>query len=227
MENYKRVCDLKKQALKGIEDAARNGDTATVVRLTSILQSTDRILITLENIETQVDGLKKLLETGEVNNIEIPITEGGQSLESSSENRITGGKLRGAQERTKFVREMKDRGTELIQEDGLVHCTQGGGFVGITYASPNKRDRNRWFLGLPCRHYAALVFLCENSEGEVLEFVLGQELFYKIRQHLSKSRDQYKFNIVLRGGRNYCLQVPGLRDLPINDCLGNYVMLTS
>ena len=61
-------------------------------------------------------------------------------------------------------------------------------------------------MGLPDAHYDVVIFLCETSSGETLDFVLPPDFVNHVWNRLSLSNKQQREWHIERNGPNYELE---------------------
>jgi hypothetical protein len=122
---------------------------------------------------------------------------------------------RGEEARASYVTDLDKKGVRLVQDQGrhrVIYKTQAGKIVGIPHACElPQKGPDRWFLGLPGRHFDFVILLCETSKGELFDFVLPSEFVAEIWDSLPRdSRGAVKFEVfrkpdddelTMRGGR--------------------------
>jgi hypothetical protein len=182
------LLQYRNDLFREIELAAKNKDSAAIL-------NASRKLETLENLIAL--GERPSASQRELTN-ELPI---GNGPEPSA-------KARGRYHRDTFVESARSRGIALEPVKGSIFKTPTGTRVGIAYAHEgNRRNRDRWFLGLPENQFDQAVLLCEGAGSEVTFFSLPRDFMHQRGTGLSSKDGQVKFN-VFRRGSDYCLLIP-------------------
>ncbi len=207
----KRITHIKENALNEIQKAAKKGDTNSIIVNTKLIEKTVSLFKNLDRIEAAVEALEKI----EVTDSELDLF-GVRSHEVEEE---LNPRMRGEIRRKEFNEKLHSQGIKLTRKGPTLYETEGGGLVGIAYAS--ERNPYHWFLGLHPKDYCALVMLCENERGDVLSFVLPEEFYDEYKHKFSSSKGQLKFNIHLRG-ETYRMNIPRGDQVILNEFLDNY-----
>lgn len=218
MELKIQIENLKIKTLKMIEDAAKKGDTKTILSTTKIVEEAEKLTRRWDEIKSAYDVLEVM-----VNLTEIPSYLIKKEPSSIKINELSP-KKKGKARRNAFVQELETIGISLINVGGTTYKTKTKNLVGIAYAS--ERKSNRWFLGLPSKDYSSVTLICENKSGELFNFVLPKDF---LNSNLDKfSRDEngnFKFNIFLKG-ESYKLRIPSEGYENIDSFKGNYSPLS-
>jgi hypothetical protein len=134
----------------------------------------------------------------------------------------------GQRARNAYVGELSERGIRLWRRaTRRVEFQIGSGkIVGMPYAEEKLSRPNRWFLGLPDRHFDLVILLCESSDGKLLDFVLPSEFVSEIWDTLplQYSNTQRKFEVRMRE-TEYELRVNGRAAHRIRCFLENVAVL--
>jgi len=127
--------------------------------------------------------------------------EGKQDPLSGEE--IRGGKARGRECRSAFVKREVERGNPLRRVTGQLCRDSSGVLVGIAYGAERQQRKNTWFLGLPAGQFKSVVLLCESLAGKIWVFRLPPDFVGRYGRHLSVSKQfkQAKFRLDMRDGR--------------------------
>jgi len=217
MELEKRLETLKAKILTKIEEAAKKGDTEEIISNSRIVEEVERLIKRWEEIISVVDVLEKRADSA--TNISI---QPEKVIVSKIFDKVSP-KKKGKVNRNELISKLKTMGISLSHFEGTTYKTQNEKLVGIAYAS--ERLLNRWFLGLPSKDYNSVILICENKNGDFLNFVLPEDF---LRRYLNKlSHDDYgqvKFNIFLKGG-HYQLRIPGEGYNNIDNFQNNYYSL--
>lgn len=213
-----QIENLKIKTLKMIEDAAKKGDTRTILSTTKIVEEAEKLTKRWDEIKSAYDVLEAT-----VNLTEIPSYLIKKEPSSIKINELSP-KKKGKARRNAFVQELKTIGISLINVGGTTYKTKTENLVGIAYAS--ERKSNRWFLGLPSKGYSSVTLICENKSGELFNFVLPKDFLNSNSNKLSRDENgNFKFNIFLKG-ESYKLRIPGEGYENIDSFKGNYSPLS-
>jgi hypothetical protein len=169
-----------------IQVAAKNQDSTAVL-----------------NAARKLETLENLIALGE-------LSAAGQQRQPTKElpGPELSAKARGRHHREAFVEKVRSRGVTLERDKGPIFKTATGTRVGIAYAHEgNRRNRDRWFLGLPENQFDQAVLLCEGGASEVTFFSLPKDFMSQHGAGLSAKDGQVKFN-VFRRGSDFCLLIP-------------------
>jgi hypothetical protein len=228
MELEERIGRLKTKHLKKLEQAARTGDTAAIVRSAAIVEQ-------IESLHKQIAEAKNSLLALEHDQLVPPMTRQRSDaigveraaftkVAENISSQTLGAKLLGKKRRLDFLGYAREKGVSLVLDRGIRY-RKGNKLVGI--ASASERISNRWFLGLPSDNYAAIVLLCEpkNANGSCVRFILGRELYSSIEKLLTKDvNGQLKVN-VSKEYQNYFLKVPRREEINIDSCIDSFESL--
>jgi hypothetical protein len=213
-----RLDEIKGEALKKIEHAAKKGDIQALFENMRIVEKAEQLIRRLQEIGAATDVLEKEASGRDGVRV-IRIKRSAKRYVPEKVEEGVSPRMRGEILRNGFVQNLQSFGINLIRKKGSVYETQTKGLVGIAYAS--ERNRDHWFLSLPPNDYDCMIFLCENEKGEVLSFILPGEFYHNHRHQFSDSKGQLKFNIHHRGGR-YELNIPGGTKETLNQFEDNY-----
>ena len=206
MEIQTRIAKLKDEKMSQIQDAAKCGDTSTVVSISRTVETIEKLQKKLDEILIALATLERVGNKQESSLIDLGISYKGK------------GRIR----RAEFVEALKGRGVEATQIKGVLWEIGENKVVGIAYAS--ERSHNKWFLGLPRKDYHAVILLCEDEYGSVINFIFPEEFYQTYEHDFSEDQNgQLKFNITLSNG-GYKMKIPRKEDVYINayiDSFGN------
>lgn len=197
-----RIENLKLKILKDIEEAAKKGDTNTIVSKSCYLEKTNDLSLKLEQI---ANAMQNLEEQGNAT-IEKKITSSNIFHIAKENGNDISPKEKGEHRREQFLSELSEKGIHISQVKGTLFKNKSGKFIGIASASEVKD--NRWFLGLPQNKYWSIVLICEGKNGKLSSFILPEDFLsdYLRKMSLDKEGEQIKFNIFLKGNK-YQLQI--------------------
>ena len=229
MELSVRLTNLKKKVMKKIADAALAHDTRLISKHSHLATLIEEDEKALEAMEERVNGYEKDLNDLSSSTEEVEIDWSAEVAKAraeahrdSSRMRKSKGRQMGHEARMLFVSAGRKLGYSLIPLGGNLYTTPKEKKVVIAFA--NEHKPNRWFLGVQDDNYDAVVLLCQQSTGRMLEFILPREALGKFWTSLSRSGGQVKFNIT-RSGENSWLLVPGRAQESLNRHLGAYTAL--
>ena len=221
-----RLHEAKSKILQNMELDIHKGDVKKLLSWSELLQESEKLLISLQDVVLSVDKLESRLkfkislgdaemEPSKLNSLEVNTRTRAQQVRHAEiahtareEDSVRSESLRKAQKcREEIVREMREGyGVILRPISKTLYETESGKIVGMAFAT--ERTPGRWFLGLPERDYFAMILVCEKESGEQKRFVLPEPFCEKYADRLSTSGKQYKFNISERSGR-FEFMVPG------------------
>lgn len=210
MDLKMRITNFKNAALKKIEEAARKGDTTTVISGTKVIEEAERLMRMWQAIS---DDLNKLERNSSSNSEQNPNQAHTEEISIPVLRKELSPRLKGKILKKNFVQYLEDKGIHLTPKSGSTYKTERGGIVGIAYAS--EKRPGRWFLGLPVMSYDSIVFLCEKDRGDILRFVVPKDIINKNKEQFSQANGNFKFNIVTNSDI-YQLQIPSSDGIKIN-----------
>ena len=210
MDLKMRITNFKNAALKKIEEAARKGDTTTVISGTKVIEEAERLMRMWQAIS---DDLNKLERNSSSNSEQNPNKAHTEEISIPVLRKELSPRLKGKILKKNFVQYLEDKGIHLTPKSGSTYKTERGGIVGIAYAS--EKRPGRWFLGLPVMSYDSIVFLCEKDRGDILRFVVPKDIINKNKERFSQANGDFKFNIVTNSDI-YQLQIPSSDGIKIN-----------
>jgi len=200
---------IRADTLEAIQLAASAGDSQKVLSESTRLTQVEVLIQEQEALDRQVQGLQSKDHNS---SSLVPVRE-----EPPFKRKIVTGispRAQGAKRRTQFVNSCASQGIKLTHIKGALFKNAKLEQIGI--ASASERKENGWFLGLPSGSLNHAVLLCENKLGRVIAVCLSKNFLQKYGRHLSVSKNQTKFNVVLRHN-NYFLSVPGIGAVPVDD----------
>ena len=186
-----KLIALREKARQDMETAMRTGDMNAVIKYARIIKEADG---GLQATNLAVERISAQLESDS----EISTSAGGDRPPSSTD--LTSRKARGKVARDEYLRRLLSKGIHLSRLKGRTFQTSSGKRVGIAYAS--EINPNKWWMGLPDEQYDILIFLCETSLGETLDFVLPPDFVTRVWHRLTLSNEQREWHVV-KSGPNY------------------------
>lgn len=245
MELRVRLSNLKKMAMKEIEDAAKTGDVDRIGRLSMLANRVQDEERSYALMEKRVDGYEAQLNNSAAKSFQaetmplagpgrnttqiaedVRIGRIGELLEDGDDGYSKGKRARmdGKNARREFIDAGRARGYSLMRYKGQIYKTADGRKVPILFSNEIKPDR--WFLGVKDDKYDTIVFLCKADNGGMHEFILPYGVLANLWHLLSINAGDRKFNITRDAG-DFFLQVPMSEHLSINEFYGNYGPLVS
>ena len=208
MDLRAELAALKNRAIAAIEQAAKERDT-TRIRV-------------LSNLLAGIEGDEKaaVVLQDRVRSHEARLSSPDEILREPPTHKTD---ARSRRERGNELREELAKKHALIPEKGVIYRTRSDSRVGIVTATEDP-EKHTWFLGIPDTQFDSVVLRCQQTDGEVLDFVLPMTSMSGVWSRLSRSGGQVKFNVKGRDG-TYQLQVPGASPLDIRPFLGQYAAL--
>lgn len=219
MDLKMRITNFKNDALKKIEEAARKGDTTTVISGTKVIEEAERLMRMWQAISDDLNKLERNSSSNSEQNSNQAHTE---EISIPVLRKELSPRLKGKILRKNFVQYLEDKGIPLTRKSGSTYKTERGGIVGIAYAS--EKRPGRWFLGLPIMSYDSIVLLCEKDRGEILRFVIPKDIINKNKERFSQADGNFKFNIVTNADI-YQLQIPSSDGIKINPYIDSFEFL--
>ncbi|MFQ5639401.1 MAG: hypothetical protein ACE5IR_15560 [bacterium] len=215
MDLQKRIIQLKSQVLRKIEDAAKTGNTSSVVSSSKIVEEIESLEQQLNQVINSLDSIEKLVE------------QNGESLDSvqisslvTLRDKSVSPKKKGEERRTHFVKRAQNLGINILQMKGVRYKVNNRNLIGIAYSSETRP--NRWFLGLPPENFDTIVLVCERKNGQILNFIFSKDFYDKVKNLMSTDDNgQLKYNIALRNGE-YQFMIPLQGYEKINSFLANF-----
>jgi len=213
-----RLENIRKKALNEIEEAARDGRSAVVVKYSGILEEIERAGKELSGIVATIDQLEGSTSGA------LGGEPSEMSLNTQSDNKIReelqlSARARAVHRRRDYLRDLKSRGIDLDQIGEKLFRKNDGSIVAIPYAY--EREPYRWFLGQKKSTYKAIVLLCERENGEIVDLVIPDDFLSRYGQYLSKVKGEIKFNISERRDA-FWISVPGEGNINLNQYRSNY-----
>lgn len=219
MDLKTRITNFRNDALKKIEEAARKGDTTTVISGTKVIEEAERLMRMWQAISDDLNKLERNSSSNPEQNSNQAHTE---EISIPVLRKELSPRLKGKILRKNFVQYLEDKGIHLTRKSGSTYKTERGGIVGIAYAS--EKRPGRWFLGLPVISYDSIVLLCEKDRGEILRFVIPKDIINKNKERFSQTDGNFKFNIVTNADI-YQLQIPSSDGIKINPYIDSFELL--
>jgi hypothetical protein len=198
MDALEQLKRLRQKASEEMKAAMKAGQMDGVIKFARIIKEADDAFqnsrLVVERISAQLEPNRDVLAS----------VEGARPFEPSPATAdLPSGKARGKACRDEYLRGLISKGIHLTRLKGRAFRTSSGKQVGIAYAS--ERQANKWWMGLPDRHYDVVILLCEASSGETLDFVLPPDFINRVWDRLSLSNKQKEWH-VQRSGPNYELE---------------------
>lgn len=215
-----KLLKIKSIALAKIEEAAKTGDTESIIANSKIIEEIERLAKKTKEIIISVEFLEKKMNT----DLNLEISKNNFEPEISIPNGdIFTSRQRGKQKREFFIKKLREKNIQLNPFSGeTIFSDEKGKIIGIAFAT--ERQPNKWFLGLPERDYDAITLLCERENGVVLNFVFPRDFCIKYKDNFSKSKGQMKFNVVNRHG-SFLLLLSGVMNPDITKFVDYYETL--
>ena len=211
MDLSQTIDGLRAEALRLIEEGARDGKASAIAELSARLQRIERVRERHDALVRDVEALAASRD-GEVSAGEdretAPTADGNGRAAAPQPQRGESPRRHAEQRRREFIDRLATKGVEFGQVRGPIYQTPSGSRVGLPFAT--ERQPNRWFLGLPDGEFAQAVLLCElNDGGDVAAFSLDEGFCARHRESLSRdARGQLKFNVSRRAHDQFVLNVP-------------------
>ena len=197
MNTAELIRGLRRKAHDEMKAALNAGQIDAVIKFAKIIKDADEALqncrLVAERISAQLNPSHEIL----------PVAEKPRPVLSSATGPGISRKARGKAARDEYVRNLLSQGIHLTRLKGRTYRTPSGKHVGIAYASEIQADK--WWMGLPDDNYDVVVFLCETSSGDTLDFVLPPEYVSQVWDRLTLSDKQKEWHIQ-RSGPNYELE---------------------
>jgi NACalpha-BTF3-like transcription factor len=192
-----QLTEILDRARKEMGAAMKVNEMDHVIRFARIAKDAEAVL---RNTSAEVQRLLRQMESREaVISGERPKTVGNATPLGTSE---PSRKARGKAARSTWLAGLRSRGVHLRPLGGRAFQTESGHRVGIAYASELSAHPDKWWMGLPEDHYDVVVLLCEESSGNLLDFVLTPDFVSRVWPRLTLSNGQREWHVV-RSGPNY------------------------
>ena len=198
MDIIEQLKKLRQKASGELEAAMKAGQMEGVIKFARIIKEADDAL---QNSKLVVERISAQLESNSDGLASVESSLPSQGLPSTAD--LPSRKVRGKIARETYLRGLDSNGIKLTRVRGRVFETSSGKHVGIGYAS--ERQANKWWMGLPDERYDVVIFLCETSSGETLDFVLPPVFVKQVWNHLTSSNGQKEWHVE-RKGLNYELE---------------------
>lgn len=215
MDTGGQLAALKTRVLAAIREAANESDTSRIGPLAGLLQ---RIEADEKTVTTLQDNLRHYEEQ-----LSAPSTTTGTAQALNATRTVPLGRSRMQRGRAlgKEMRGIFAKDHNLTPVRSTIYSTPSHLRVGLAASTEDENRPDRWFLGLPDEELDVAVLLCQATDGQLLDFVLGREPLAAIWAFSSRSGGQVKFNVSRRNG-TYQLQIPGKAPLDLGRFLRNY-----
>lgn len=208
MDLTTRIKKVKNETLKKIEEAAKTGNTSSVVMNSRLVEEIDNLEMNLDQLIASLEKIENRIKNGE-NFALIRIKDENISPKKRGENR-----------RMIFLKQVEKFGFNIYQVKGVRYKFHNRYLIGIAYAS--EKRPNRWFLGLPPEDFDNIVLLCERKDGKMLNFIFSQVFYNDVKSHLSvDDNGQIKFNIAKKDSE-YQLIIPKIGNQNITKFLDDF-----
>jgi hypothetical protein len=198
MDVSEQLTGLREKATKEMEAAMKAGLMDEVIKFARIIKETNDAL---QNGRLAVERIAAQLEPSF--EVRAAVQEACPPVQLPPTSDLPSRKARGKISRDSYLRGLLSKGIHLTRLKGRAFRTSSGKHVGIAYAG--ERQANKWWMGLPDDHYDVVVFLCETSSGETLDFVLPPDFVNCVWGRLTLSNKQKEWHIE-RSGPNYELE---------------------
>lgn len=208
----KALTELKREILRKVESAARDGEIQNVILNSKLLEAVEGLLADYRSIESKFEDLRRSFTLQ--SDTELPLSPPNGMLKNEGKNDETlSAKAQGKLRREAFIEIARRKGKRLEQVKGVRYNTEQGDLLGV--ASASERSQGRWSLGLPPARYGTFVLLCEDTKGAIHTFIASRDFTQKIMYKLSRDHNgQIKLNVKKTGSKFY-LVIPGNQDEPI------------
>lgn len=202
MDTIERLKALREKARQEMEVAMKAGKMDGVIKFARVVKEADDALqgisLAVERVSTQLESDHEAFATAD-----RPRPARMTAMPDSPSR-----KERGKAARDEYLRKLFAKGIQLKRLKGRTFQTSSGKRVGIAYAREDRHHPDTWWMGLPDERYDVLVFLCETSSGQTLDFILPPDFVSHVWDRLTLSRkqsEQREWHVV-RSGPNYELE---------------------
>lgn len=231
--HMRKLENMREQAVDGVKAAAASGKTSEMIQAVSRVREIDALIKQAQSLEDAVRALEDPASTSkplwlDPTEIRGPSPRAGARGEDHlmEESTQRDGKRRAAAARQDLQAILRERLGEYTRVKQTIVRTKGGRTIAMAFAAYARRDRNRWFLGIPEEPACQVaILMCQAKGGVLNRFVLPEEFLGQHRRHLSKANRQLKFNIVHKDGE-FNLLVPPKRKVPIQGYLERFDLLS-
>jgi hypothetical protein len=149
-----------------------------------------------------------------------------RSLNNEEEGLRPNHKAIGAENRRKYLQQLRQKGLTLEHERRTAYLTSRGNRVVLPMAN-RPWNTGKWFFGAPKEFFnkpnTALVLICKEGE-KFLDFVFPPKDIQKLVPMLTEVRGELRFNVRRDDGIFY-LYRPGVDKMEISRFLGDYEAL--
>jgi hypothetical protein len=209
MGSREKLVELRTQAFRSIEEAAKKGHTDEVNRLARVPKECEDAMDLLQSLESRIVRIEVELHRRSTQPqvgvarakeamVRRPIHASSQISPRRKANEV----------RTAYVHDLGQRlGKRLRRRSEVIYETQSGKSVGMPYATELAELPDRWWLGLPDRHFDFVVLLCGTGTDQLLDFVFPSDFVSEVWNSLSRdSMHHVKLN-VFKTGADYELRL--------------------
>jgi len=181
---------LKVKSLRRIGEAAKQGDTGLIVRVTNIVQEVDRLMKAYEQLVNEVGNLTINYEALEDINLSEVSTSSDAQFSPRKKARL---------QKEAFINELQELGITLRMSRDSLLLTDDGQQVGIAYSTEHLP--NRWWLGIKDDDYKAVVLICQNGSGRNINLILSKDFWSNHVESLTKnSKGRTMIHIIYHKG---------------------------
>lgn len=220
MDLISHLTGLKKKTMQKITEAAAATDTKQITFYGALANRIDQDERLVSEVMTRANEYEKQLADPAATSLLSSILDEIKGSRSDSRKvRSNSGREDGASKRQAFIDAGIGRGYHLLPRGKTTFQTNKGHRLAIPFANEQRPDR--WFLGISDEMYDVVVLLCQETDGELFDFVIPREFLEKFWRTLSRSGGQVKLN-VSRSGKSWFLLIPGDEPQVIDTFLGNY-----
>lgn len=198
MSIEKEIEAFTDEVIKSIQNQASLKNVDKIQQLTNILSQAQYLAATIKDVEKRLVSLKDAYKMS-AQEKKFLIKESLPLEQLIFETSKAKARANASAKRAEFLNSLTKQGLLLKPYKGVVYQNPNTvGLVGIAFSSDNG---NTWFLGLPDYNYETVVLLCENTDDDVIPFIIPQEQYVSITNSLSRSKGQVKFNIRYSNGK--------------------------
>lgn len=203
MGSREKLVQLRAQAFRRIEEAAKKGHTDQVNRLARIPKECEGAMELLQSLDAQIARIEVELQRSNAQPL-VGQSRAGEEITKSPghASRPASPRRRANEVRTAYLDDLSHkRGTRLRRRSEVTYETQSGKSVGIPYATELADLPDRWWLGLPDEHFDFVILLCGTGPGRPLDFILPSDFVSEVWNSLSRdSKRHVKLNVFKSGG---------------------------
>ena len=220
-----KLKDIKSNLFNQISSAASNRDVAKVDELSSFAKECAMLETKSEMLEIEIAAFNRRVIEAVNDSRSSSKISAKATYSDSTEAATPSAKAAAAQERDKWVAELRTKEDISLHGHGTKYQTASGQSVVVKFSNERRGDPWPWFLGLRDELPDVAVLLCKSHEGTLHDIVLPVSPLRKVWSALKRSRKskhiQVKFNVDRKADR-FLLRVPGDNSLDIGGYIGNY-----